>query len=70
MTDGLPNSPKFHEAREGLPEELRGVYDQMVADYSWCTAAKYGRGYVAYAVLADMVRMGWRPTESGKGSDI
>ncbi len=57
-----PASPKFQQAREALPEELRPIYDEMVRDYSWCTEAKYGRGYVAYAVLAEMVKMGWRPT--------
>ena len=59
---GLPQSPKFREARESLPFELRSVYDEMVRDYSWCTTKTFGRGYVAYAVLAEMVRMGWRPT--------
>ena len=60
--EGLPKSPKFLEARESLPEELRPVYDEIVTDYSWCTIKRYGRGYVAYAVLAEMVSMGWRPT--------
>jgi hypothetical protein len=58
MNEELPRSPKFLEARLSLPEELRPIYDQMVADYSWCTTKSYGRGYVAYAVLAEMVRMG------------
>lgn len=62
MTEGLPQSPKFLEARAGLPEELRPIYDEMVADYSWYTTKQYGRGYVAYAVLAEMVRAGWRPS--------
>lgn len=63
MPTDLPSSPRFREAREGLPEELRPVYDEMVADYSWLTTKTFGRGYVAYAVLAEMVRIGWRPTK-------
>jgi hypothetical protein len=60
----LPKSPKFREARESLPPTLRPVYDEMVRDYSWCTTKSFGRGYVAYAVLAEMVRMGWRSSGS------
>ena len=59
---GLPQSLKFQKARGSLPPELQSVYDEMVRDYSWCTTKSFGRGYVAYAVLAEMVRMGWRPT--------
>lgn len=66
MDRELPNSPKFMEARESLPETLRPIYDEMVADYSWFTTKKFGRGYVAYGVLAEMVRGGWRPTEHRK----
>jgi len=60
--NALPTSAKFRQARDDLPAELRPVYDDMVTDYSWCTQSRYGRGYVAYQVLAEMVRMGWRPT--------
>ena len=59
---GLPDSPKFREARASLSPELRPIYDEMVRDYSWRTTKSFGRGYVAYAVLAEMVHMGWRPT--------
>ena len=65
---GLPQSPKFREARESLPPELQSVYDEMVRDYSWCTTKSFGRGYVAYAVLAEMVRMGWRPTHEARSA--
>ena len=58
----LPTSPKFLEARESLSPELRPIYDEMVREYSWCTTKSFGRGYVACAVLAEMVRMGWCPT--------
>jgi len=59
---GLPQSPKFREARDALLPDIRGIYDELVRDYAWCTTKSYGQGYVAYSVLAEMVRIGWRPT--------
>ena len=53
-------SEKQIEARNGLPEELREVYDDLVAQYSFHTTRLFGRGYVAYEVLAALVRDGWR----------
>jgi len=52
---------KQKEARDSLPEELRPLYDELVADYKFATFKRHGRGYVAYMVLADLVRVGWRP---------
>jgi hypothetical protein len=34
--------------------------DELVADYRWATVKRYGTGYVAYSVLADLIRAGWR----------
>ena len=62
-------SEKYQAARDSLPEELRDVYHQLVAEYSFHTTVKYGRGYVAYEVLAELVRSGWRPTEKGDGNE-
>lgn len=55
------SSPKFIEARQSLPNDLRVVYDRLVEEYAFYTEIKYGQGYVAYAVLAELVRAGWRP---------
>ena len=55
-------SQKYQAARDSLPEELHEVYKQLVQEYSFHTEVKYGRGYVAYAVLAELVRDGWRPS--------
>ena len=55
-------SPKYREAEAKLPDELHGVYRQMVEQYEFLTHVKYGRGYVAYEVLAEMVLAGWRPS--------
>lgn len=56
------DSPKSKEAEAKLPDELRPVYRQMVEQYEFLTQVQYGRGYVAYMVLAEMVLGGWRPS--------
>lgn len=53
-------SPKEIEARNGLPEDLRPIFDEFVADYRYAAAVRHGRPYVSYVVLADMVKAGWR----------
>ncbi|MFC1791982.1 hypothetical protein ACFL3Q_00160 [Planctomycetota bacterium] len=55
-------SEKFKKARATLPENLRPIYDEFVAQYAFHTTRLFGRGYVAYEVLASLVRDGWRPT--------
>lgn len=55
------NSPKYIEARNSIPEELRPIFDQLVEEYAFYATVKYGRGYVAYNVLAELVKIGWRP---------
>lgn len=57
-------SEKFQAAISRLPKELHDAYEQLVADYSFATMKKYGRGYVAYEVLADLILVGWRPPEA------
>jgi len=59
MSDGKQR-PKFHEARESLPEELRPVYDDMVADYEFMALKHHGRKFVSYKIIADLVKEGWR----------
>jgi len=56
------DSPKSKEAEAKLPEELRSVYREMVQQYEFLTHLRFGRGYVAYEVLAQMVLAGWRPS--------
>ena len=58
-------SPKYLEARESLPANLRPIYDRLVEEYAFHTEVSYGRGYVAYKVLAALVREGWRPPTGG-----
>ena len=56
-------SEKRRESREQLPEELRGVFDDLVVDYQAFAMEHHARPFVSYAVLADLVREGWRRTE-------
>jgi hypothetical protein len=41
-------------------EELQPIYDLLVEEYAFFTFERYGSGYVAYSVLADLVEAGWR----------
>lgn len=53
-------SEKQIEARDSLPEELKPIFDDFVADYKYAATMRHGRPYISYIVLADMVRAGWR----------
>ncbi len=53
-------SEKQVEARNSLPEELRPIFDDFVADYKYAATMRHGRPYISYIVLADMIRAGWR----------
>lgn len=65
------DSPKSQAAENRLPEKLRPIYRQLVEQYSFVTQLRYGRGYVAYEVLADLVLAGWRPSaEPHKDSQL
>ena len=65
------DSPKSKGVEAKLPEELRSVYREIVQDYEFLTHVRYGRGYVAYEVLAQMVLAGWRPgAEAHPSSDL
>ncbi len=56
-------SPKFHEGRESLPEDLRPIYDELVASYAFYSLKHLGREFVSYKILAELVREGWRPKD-------
>ena len=55
-------SKKQLEARNSLPEELKPVFDDFVAEYKYAATVHHGRPYISYIVLADMIRAGWRHT--------
>ncbi len=55
-------SDKYKEAEAILPDDLKPVFKRFVEEYEYLTMRHYGRGYVAYKVLADLVLAGWRPS--------
>jgi len=72
MSD-FTKSEKYLAARESLPESLQPIFHQLVEEYAYHTHIKYGKGYVAYAVLAELVRDGWRPPDNvvkGQGKAV
>ena len=56
------SSPKYQKAEALLSDDLRPLFRRMVEEYEYLTQIHYGRGYVAYKVLADMILAGWRPS--------
>ena len=57
-------SEKYIEARDSLAETLRPIFDLLVEEYYFFSTQHYGKGYVAYKVLAELVKSGWAPPES------
>ena len=53
-------SEKQLEARNSLPDGLKPIFDDFVADYKYAATMRHGRPYISYIVLADMIRAGWR----------
>ena len=56
----LPRSERYVSARQSLPAALRAVFDQLAVDYRNAAQARYGRPFVSYEVLADLIFEGWR----------
>lgn len=61
MSDETPN---YRESENGLPPELRPLFRRLVDEYKFIAHLRYGRGWVAYKVLADLIRAGWRPSDT------
>jgi len=55
-----PRSEKHEQARNTLPDELKTVFDDLVADYRFAATKHHGSPFVSYIVLAEMVATGWR----------
>jgi hypothetical protein len=69
-TDQVPaKGPKYLAVLSSLPEQLRPVYKALVEEYKFHALARYGRAWVAYDVIADLVRSGWRPEPSLLSND-
>jgi len=57
-------SEKQIEACDSLPNELKPIFDDFVADYKYAATIRHGRPYISYIVLADMIRVGCRCSEN------
>ena len=55
-------SPAFDHVRKSLPPKLHQVLDQLVEDYKFSSSINYGKEFVSYKILADLVKAGWRRT--------
>ena len=55
-------SEKHELARNSLPDELKSVFDDFVADYRFAGTKHHGSPFVSYIILAEMVKVGWRLT--------
>jgi hypothetical protein len=53
-------SPKQAKAESRLPPDMIPDFRRLVDEYRFLTKVNNGAGWVAYAVLADLVRAGWR----------
>lgn len=53
-------SEKHELARNSLPDELKPVFDDFVADYRFAGTKHHGSPFVSYIILAEMVKAGWR----------
>jgi hypothetical protein len=61
-------SEKYKEAELTLPDDLKPIFRRLVEEYEYLTQLQFGRGYVAYIVLADLVLSGWRPTGEARAN--
>jgi hypothetical protein len=68
MANEKRRTDKHEQARNSLPTELVSVFDDLVADYKFFATKHHGLPFVSYAILAEMVRAGWRLSVS-PGSD-
>jgi hypothetical protein len=55
-------SLKKQEAMESLPDVLLPIYEQLIEDYRFSCITRYGRSFVSYVILADLIKLGWRPS--------
>ena len=53
-------SEKHELARNSLPDALKPIFDDFVADYKFAGIKHHGSPFVSYIILAEMVRAGWR----------
>ena len=63
-----PKRLKKQEAREILPEELRGTFDKLCEETLYWSQYYYGTNFVSYSILKELVEDGWMKRSSEKTS--
>jgi hypothetical protein len=53
--------------RESISVDLKPVFDDLVTDYKFLSTKHHGRAFVSYAILADLINMGWRRSARPRG---
>ena len=63
-----PKRLKRLEAREALPEELRGTFDKLCEETLYWSQYYYGTSFISYSILKELVDDGWvkRPSDAGE----
>jgi hypothetical protein len=68
MPDPTPQkqarSEKFLIAEQSLPVELRPIFTRLVDEYGFAAHTIGGFPWVAYKILAELVRAGWHSDET------
>jgi Arc/MetJ-type ribon-helix-helix transcriptional regulator len=65
--DAPARGPGYLRVLATLPEELQPFYQTLVDEYKFHAFVRYGRAWVAYEVIADLIKSGWRPTDPQRG---
>ncbi len=63
MAEEKKRSEKHEFARNSLPGHLVPIFDDFAADYMFYATKHYGKPFVSYIVIAEMVKAGWRLAE-------
>lgn len=67
MSEQPKRTEKHESARSSLPDDLVPVFDQFVEDYKFAATIHHGRPFISHAVLAELVKAGWRLTGEPMG---
>jgi hypothetical protein len=55
---------------QSLTEELRPIFNQLCEEYRFIAHVQGGFPWVAYKILAELVRGGWRHTEEAEPGSL
>jgi hypothetical protein len=65
-----PKRLKKQEAREALPEELRGTFDKLCEETLHWSQYYYGTNFISYSILKELVEDGWVKHPSDAREDL